>query len=486
MVKPFKPQGKKTYLFEVMVNGKRVKESTKETNFNKAQKVANLRVAELRKGADYRTQLTRLTESLKSLPEEMKESALQDCITSLLDERPVKIELQEVLPEFLKKPGKAPSNKNTLNSFKRVWKALMEWLKNNHPEIKHAHEISEDIAENFLKHIWNTGVAEQTYNEYIKILRRIFNVLSKDIGTSQNVWDSTEKVKIKSIGKKPLTREEFISILEVTENEIDSYKNTWNTFKEWLKDSHPEIKYAHEINKKITISFLKHIRNTNITEQICNEHIKILRRISETLSRKVGTNKNGRKKDLTLEEFRSILMASVKEIKHLLIIGFYTGLRLGDACLLKWDEVDLQTGMFRITPRKTKEHSKTVDIPIHKFLYKILVENHSSENKYVLPELAASYTKDPGSVSKKIQKTFIKAGIKTTEKRERGVKNATVYGFHSLRHSFISLCAAGRIPQHVVREMVGHSSDTIHQIYQHADTEQKRKAIDMLPRINEE
>jgi len=179
-------------------------------------------------------------------------------------------------------------------------------------------------------------------------------------------------------------------------------------------------------------------------------------------------------------------MASVKEIKHLLIIGFYTGLRLGDACLLKWDEVNLQTGMFRITPSKTKEHSKTIDIPIHSFLYTILMENHSSENKYVLPELATSYTKDPGSVSKKIQKTFIKAGIKTTEKRERGVKDATVYGFHSLRHSFISLCAAGRIPQHVVREMVGHSSDAIHQIYQHADTEQKREAIDMLPKISKD
>jgi|GEM_PF-1462141 len=497
MVKPFKPKGKKTYLFEVMINGKRVKESTKETNFNKAQKAANQRTAELREGTDYRIQLIRLTESLNCLPEEKKVEALQDCVKFLFNERSAKIELQEVLPEFMGKPGIAPKSKNTINSYKRVWKALIKWLENSHPEIKYAHEVTEKIAANFLKHIWSTNIAEQTYNEYIKILRRIFNVLSKDIGTTENVWNSTKKVKINSVSKKPLTLEEFTSILEVTEKEINSYMRAWGTFTEWLEDSHPEIKYAHEINKEITSSFLKHIRSTSTTEQDCNECIRISSRILGILSSEVGTsenvcnstnkvkNNNASKKPLTLEEFCSILMASVKEIRHLLIIGFYTGLRLGDACLLKWDEINLQTKTFSIEPRKTKAHKKTSETPIHSVLHMILESIHPSKNKYVLPKIAASYKKDPGAVSKKIQKTFVKAGIKTTEKRERGVRDATVYGFHSLRHSFISFCAAKGIPQHVVRAMVGHSSDAIHQIYQHADTEQKRKAIDTLPKIKD-
>jgi len=392
MVKPFKADGKKTYNFQVMVNGERIIESTGETNFNKAQKVANKRALELREGTDYRIQLTRLIRSIKDMPEKAREKAINDCTKSLLSENPVKMEIKSGLSLFLEKPGKAPDARNTLNSFKRVWTALCNWLAEYHPDIKYVHEINEEIAENFLNHIWNTGIAEQTYNEYIKILRRIFNVLSKDIGTSQNVWNSTEKVKINSVSKKPLTKDEFVSIMQAAEGEI----------------------------------------------------------------------------------------------RLLLIIGFYTGLRLGDACQLKWEDVNLKTAMFNITPSKTKGHDKTINIPIHSILYEILRRVPSTDSEYVLPEIAATYLKDPGAVSKKIQKTFIKAGIKTTEERKRGVKNATVYGFHSLRHSFISLCAAEGIPQHVVREMVGHSSDAIHQIYQHANTEQKRKAIDMLPSIEEE
>lgn len=391
MVRPFKADGKKTYIFQVMVNGERIIESTGETNFNKAQKIANQRAIELREGTDYRTQLNRLTKSIKAMPEKVREKAINDCIKSLLSENPVKMEIKAGLSVFLEKPGKAPGARNTLNSFKRVWTALCNWLAEQRPDIKYVHEINEEIAENFLNFIWNTGIAEQTYNEYIKILRRIFNVLTKDAGISKNVWNSTEKVKINSVSKKPLTKDEFASIMQVAEGEI----------------------------------------------------------------------------------------------RVLLIIGFYTGLRLGDACLIKWKDVNLNINMLRIIPGKTKGFGKTIDIPLHEVLSEIFKSIYSKNNEYVLPTIAASYLKDPGSVSRKIQRVFVKAGINTTEERNRGVKNATVYGFHSLRHSFISLCAAEGIPQHVVKEMVGHSSDAIHQIYQHANIEQKRKAIDMLPKIEE-
>ena len=57
-------------------------------------------------------------------------------------------------------------------------------------------------------------------------------------------------------------------------------------------------------------------------------------------------------------------------------------------------------------------------------------------------------------------------------------------GFHSLRHSFVPLCAANRVPQVAVMELVGHGSPAMNRLYSHAGDEQKIKAIAALPAID--
>ncbi len=57
-------------------------------------------------------------------------------------------------------------------------------------------------------------------------------------------------------------------------------------------------------------------------------------------------------------------------------------------------------------------------------------------------------------------------------------------GFHSLRHSFVSLCAANRVPQVAIMELVGHGSPAMTALYSHAGDEQKLKAITALPTVS--
>ena len=54
-------------------------------------------------------------------------------------------------------------------------------------------------------------------------------------------------------------------------------------------------------------------------------------------------------------------------------------------------------------------------------------------------------------------------------------------GFHSLRHSFVSLCAKAKTPLHIIQKIVGHSSPAMTDHYTHSDAEQKRDAITALP-----
>ena len=90
------------------------------------------------------------------------------------------------------------------------------------------------------------------------------------------------------------------------------------------------------------------------------------------------------------------------------------------------------------------------------------------------------------SISKLMNKPLDDCGITTTEKsgdthRTRSIART---GFHSLRHSFVSLCAASNVPQVAIMEMVGHGSPAMTRLYSHAGDEQKANAIMALPDVS--
>ena len=88
--------------------------------------------------------------------------------------------------------------------------------------------------------------------------------------------------------------------------------------------------------------------------------------------------------------------------------------------------------------------------------------------------------RSPSTLSIEVQDEFIRAGIETQTVCDGSVRKRTIYGFHSFRHSFVTLCAANGIPMNVVMELVGHKSVMVHEIYQHASAEQKIKAINVI------
>ena len=89
-------------------------------------------------------------------------------------------------------------------------------------------------------------------------------------------------------------------------------------------------------------------------------------------------------------------------------------------------------------------------------------------------------------MSKRIQKHFRNCGIETNEDAENGQRKNRIarVGFHSLRHSFVSLCAASGVPQVAIQELVGHGSPAMTAVYSHSNDEQKASAISALPAID--
>ena len=60
----------------------------------------------------------------------------------------------------------------------------------------------------------------------------------------------------------------------------------------------------------------------------------------------------------------------------------------------------------------------------------------------------------------------------------------TIYGFHSLRHSFASFCAEAGVPKAVLLSILGTESDIADKYYTHVSEESQRKAIEAISNRN--
>jgi hypothetical protein len=56
-------------------------------------------------------------------------------------------------------------------------------------------------------------------------------------------------------------------------------------------------------------------------------------------------------------------------------------------------------------------------------------------------------------------------------------KKMTVYGFHSLRHSFCSFCAEANVPKAVLLSILGTDSDIADKYYTHVGSQAQQEAI---------
>ena len=389
MVRLFKKTGSKNYYFQIMLNGKRIVESTRMSNLREAAKRAEERCMELKLNLNYYFYLEKAIKMLELMSPEEKEEALKRSIEELNSVAVKNVTLEEAFGLFSKKPRKRSISKRGYEVYQSLWEKFTEFVRKNYPEVKYLSEVTLGMAEKYLYSEWEKGITERTYNERITKFRTMFSALADDAGLRKNVWQQVDKMTEGHISKRPFTKSQIDSIFKLAEGEM----------------------------------------------------------------------------------------------RTLCMIGLYTGLRLGDAVTLKWSEIDFENSAISRLPNKTKKLRKNVEIPLLGGLRKELLRVKTLQKKggtYVLPEMAEKYLAAPASLSLSVQAFFQKAGIETMVSRDGVTRKSTVYGFHSFLHSFVTLCAANGIPMNVVMELVGHRSVMVHEIYQHASSEQKIQAINVI------
>ena len=75
-------------------------------------------------------------------------------------------------------------------------------------------------------------------------------------------------------------------------------------------------------------------------------------------------------------------------------------------------------------------------------------------------------------------------GEDDNEKEVHTGKRAVVeVGFHSLRHSFVSLCRSANVPLAVVEALVSHASPAVTRLYTHTGADAALAAVNGLPYV---
>lgn len=275
-----------------------------------------------------------------------------------------------------------------------------------------------------------------------------------------------------------------------------TYSAIWRQLEAWLAANHSELIYLHEVDAATAEAYAAHLWASRVSPRTYNAHLNFLGSLVEVLKVQAGIASNvwrelpkmeGRtesRREFRSDELERVIGKATGSLRIMLLIGVYTGMRLGDVCLLKWEDVHFDAGRIEYTPLKTQRKNKVVTVPLHSVLRAALLLFRSGEaTGLIFPKEADVYRRDRQAIAERFRKHFELCGIVTTEPAttEHRRKVVVRVGFHSLRHSFVSLCAAGGVPQVALMDLVGHGSPAMTRLYSHAGEEQKARAIACLP-----
>lgn len=314
----------------------------------------------------------------------------------------------------------------------------------------------------------------------------------------------------KQLSKKSLFIDVAYRWVDIMKGNVkeQTYQKYWNLIYNHLKDSLLLNIAIHKVTENVIIEFitekescgrldktaglsastiktllyvLKSVYRFGVKEKICKEID--LSKIKYTKKNKIKIEVLRKTEQMQLESY---LKQKMNVRKLGILLCFYTGLRIGEICSLKWDCIDLDNKELKvkhtaqriqINDPKTKSKTKLIvcepksktsirTIPIPDFLVNLLREYQLPDNYYLLSQKATPY--DPRGYE-----YFFTRLLKNCNLRH--VK------FHVLRHTFATRAIEAGMDIKTLSELLGHSSvDITLAIYVHSSIELKRNSLQKL------
>jgi integrase len=350
----------------------------------------------------------------------------------------------------------------------------------------------------------NKEVAEKKRDEILSPLKeaKTKEQVALHIGEARNLITKS-KIKLSEIWdvylKSPARP-------KASEKTLKDHEYRLNRFLGWLYKKYPSVESLAQVDDKLALKYAENLQGEKLSPKTYNAHLASLKLITRVLSRQAGIVENPwdgvtkqelaphSHKEFSEEQVLAILesfdnsnlnIMHKEEARLMFHLGAWTGLRLKDCALLKWENIEFERNIISCIPHKTKRFHRVVNIPMHPMLREELEKAMAwKENDYLLPKIAHRYNYNKSGVQKDAIKILQFNGFETSRdagSNEHRAQRISQYGFHSFRHSFVSFCAKNNVPLPVVESIVGHGNPAITRHYVHIGEDSIQKAIEALP-----
>lgn len=184
----------------------------------------------------------------------------------------------------------------------------------------------------------------------------------------------------------------------------------------------------------------------------------------------------------------ALLREAQGDWKTAIMLGAFTGARLGDCVSMKWANVDLPAKILRFRPEKTSRKGRDLIVPLHPTLEAHLMtlpmpNGADAAQAPLCPKLAAEKIGGRRGLSRQFQELMTSAGIEngSVRKATGAGRSLSRYGFHSLRHTFNTMLLNKGVPEDVRMRLSGHATEDMNRRYSHAELVTLRQAISTIP-----
>jgi integrase len=190
-------------------------------------------------------------------------------------------------------------------------------------------------------------------------------------------------------------------------------------------------------------------------------------------------------------EVDQLVSRTPEKWRALIGLAVHAGLRRGEILALQWGDIDWANNRIhvrrnlistykanvagvdeRLWSPKTRRSNRLV--PMRPVLRSLLEKHRAFAVQNELDLVFVTRSSKPIDPDNFIRHVYDPAV------RRAGLRRIT---FHSLRHSFVTYCAAAGVPLAKVGDWVGHSDSRITEIYRHASADSEEFAIGLLDRF---
>lgn len=294
---------------------------------------------------------------------------------------------------------------------------------------------------------------------------------------------------------------------------FEFWSNEWLEYKKSIVKESTYIKYRSivfiHINPFFENLFIEELSNSDIQQflnvksnveclstKTVTEIINVLKSIISLANDfSVSTKCNFKYISLKRKEPKTIRVLSKEEEKRLIevlldnmdiyklgvLIGLYSGIRLGEICALKWENIDFENNIIHIV--NTMQRLQTFDESKKTHIVITVPKTKSSYRDVPIPYSLSNYMKKFISNNNFVLSTEAKKFIEPRVMQYRFKKYLKIgkidnANFHSLRHTFATRCIESGVEAKVLSEILGHSSVTITlDRYVHSSMEYKQSNI---------